>query len=220
MIFSIRSKIQPKIPPSFLSPLSFPDRSFLASFLCTLRKIFFLYSNSFVPTTRRAQIRVLGATYDFARILIALLTASAFLPLRNEAARVKENYCHRKFNQNGRVYSPRRDPSRVDFPRCRQRIFPPSLFPFSFPPRSLPLHRDICVKATYVGVPTYDALRALCVPNTRNYAQKLIRSIRRYHPDHPSISRAISIHRERHPGEGDGVKEVRERKSRATIIQP
>lgn len=159
-----------------------------------------------------------GATYDFARILIAPLTASSFLPLRSQAARVKENYCHRKFNQSGRIYPPG-DPR--DFPPHRQRIPSPSSYPFLS--SSGPLDRDICVKATYI-VPAYNALRALCVPNTRNYAQKLIRSIRRYRTDHPSISRAVSIHRKRHSGEGarkkDREKERKRKRGNSTTIQP
>jgi len=103
-------------------------------------------------------------------ILIALLTASAFLPLRSQAARVKENYCHRKFNQSGRIYPPG-DPVALIFHRVGRRF--PSPLP-SLPPLRRP-SRDICVKTTYI-VPAYNALRALCVPNTRNYARKLIRS--------------------------------------------
>lgn len=119
-----------------------------------------------------------GATYDFARILIALLTASAFLALRSQAARVKENYCHRKFNQSGRIYPPG-DPVALIFHRVGRGFpsnlaFSPSPAPSVALPPLAPV-RDICVKTTYI-VPAYNALRALCVPNTRNYARKLIRS--------------------------------------------
>lgn len=154
-----------------------------------------------------------GATYDFARILIAPLTASAFLPLRSQAARVK-NYCYRKFNQSGRIY-PRGDSVALIFHRVGRGI--PSSRPYRF--FTGPLHRDISVKATYI-VPAYNALRALCVPNTRNYAQKLIRSIHRYRADHPSISRAVSIHRKRRPGEGEREKKGVKKRDQRQTIQP
>lgn len=128
----------------------------------TLRKTFSLVP-LFCSAPWSARAGPPGATYDFARILIAMLTASAFLPLRSQAARVKENYCHRKFNQSGRIYPPG-DPVVLIFHRVGRRI------PFLLRSPVYPFFvvRDICVKTTYI-VPAYNALRA-CAPLCAQHA--------------------------------------------------